>query len=87
MTLAQRKFIRSLVGASKTQPITIVDGSAAPHWTGRSYYWTTLSGKTEIRYPNAYGWRCWYHASTLQLVVGRDWLSGTGLIGCAQVAA
>lgn len=75
-TLAQRKLVRSLVGASATQPVIVVEGNAKPHWHGRSYYWTTLSGKTEVRFPNAYKWPCTYHASTLELRVGEDWLSG-----------
>lgn len=42
---------------------------------GRSYYWTTPSGKTEVRHPSAYGWPTLYHASTRRVVVGADWIT------------
>lgn len=75
-TLAQRKLVRQAAGERNArQPVYVIDGAAAPHYTGRSYYWTTPSGKTEVRHPNAYGWPTVYHASTLRLVVGADWLA------------
>lgn len=55
-------------------PVVVVDGSQSPSVLGRSYYWTTPSGKTEVRHPNAYGWRTWYHASTLRIEVGIEWI-------------
>lgn len=75
------KAVRAAVNASGTSyPIRIVDGSAAaPELVGRSYYHTTPGGKL-VRYPNAYGYRTIYHASTRAITVGRDWLFARGLI-------
>lgn len=75
-TLAARRAARKLAGAHASMPVVIVDGAAPPTIRGRSYYWTTLSGKTIVRYPNAYRWPTWYHHSTLRVVVGRDSLFG-----------
>lgn len=60
--------------------IVTVDGFDAPKLVGRSYYWTTLSGKTIVNHPNAYGYPTLYHASTLRIQVGRGWLISQGLI-------
>lgn len=69
------KAVRAACGQSgKSYPIVIVDGFAAPRLRGRSYYWTTLSGKTEIAYPKAYGWPTLYHASERRIEVGAGWL-------------
>lgn len=68
------KVVRQLVGApGSPYPIVFVDGSQAPRLVGRSYYWTTPSGRTEVRHPNAYGWPTLYHPSTLRIEVGRDY--------------
>lgn len=67
----------SLVGTP--YPIKMIDGFAPPKLTGRSYYWTTPSGKTEVRYPNAYKWPTVYHASTYCIVVGKGWLIERGV--------
>ncbi|HEY2250918.1 MAG TPA: hypothetical protein VGH74_07640 [Planctomycetaceae bacterium] len=75
LTLAQRRAARQAANAHSNCPVDLVDGDAAPRMTGRSYYWTTLSGKTEVRYPNAYGWPTWYHCSTLAVTVGREWFA------------
>lgn len=69
------KLVRAAVNASGSPyPIKIVDGFAAPELHGRSYYWTTPSGKTEVRHPNAYGYPTLYHPSTLHIVVGAGWV-------------
>lgn len=49
------------------------DGDECHWWyAGRSYYWTTPSGKTIVRHPNAYKWPTVYHASTRHLVCSRS---------------
>ena len=75
-TLAQRRTARQQAGAWSHCPVEVVAGDAAPHLAGRSYYWTTPSGKTEVRHPNAYGWPTLYWPSTLRVVVGQEWLAG-----------
>jgi hypothetical protein len=55
-------------------PVQIVWGSdRAPQLLGRSYHWTTPSGRTEVYHPHAYGWRVLYHPSTRRIVVGDRW--------------
>lgn len=75
MTLSIRSFVRRLAGhAGSSYPIVVTPGDSAPTLCGRSYYWTTPSGKTEVRHPNAYGWPTLYHASTRRIEVGASWL-------------
>lgn len=75
------KSVRAASGQSGTPyPIEAIDGFAAPKLVGKSYFWTTLSGKTIVNHPNAYGWPTLYHASTLRIVVGKGWLIEKGLI-------
>lgn len=70
------RVIRTAIGETgKPTPIVMVPGNIAPHVTGRGYYWTTLSGKTEVKYPGAYRWPTWYHGSTRKIVVGREWVA------------
>lgn len=72
------------VAPSDTFPrIEIRDGAAAPRLIGRSYYWTTPSGRTAIQHPNAYGWPVRYHHSSRRIVVGRDWAMHRGLLARA----
>ncbi len=73
-TRYQRRLAREACGAHATMPVEVVEGSQFPRVRGRSYYWTTPSGKTEVMHPNAYGWRTLYHPSTLRVEVGREWL-------------
>lgn len=75
-TKQQRAAVRDYLNLSNHNryPIQVIDGSSPPKRCGRSYYWTTPSGKTEVRHPNAYGWRVVYHASSLHVTVGRCWL-------------
>jgi hypothetical protein len=56
-------------------PVEVVPGAQAPSVAGETYYWTTPSGKTIVRHPNAYGWRTLYWPSTLRVEVGADWLT------------
>lgn len=75
------KTVRSHVGMNgKPYPIVDVDGFSPPKVEGYGYYHTTLSGKTVVRYPNAYGYRTLYHPSTKRIVVGRGWLIENGLV-------
>ncbi len=76
MTLNQRREIRQAAGTNQPNiKIEIVPGNVAPHLAGRSYYWATPSGKTEVHHPMAYRWPAWYHASTRRVVVGAEWLA------------
>jgi len=34
-------------------PVKIIEGNSAPHFTGSAGYFTTMSGKTIVKYPNA----------------------------------
>ena len=79
------KTVRTAAGLSGTPyPIVPVAGTQAPRLQGRSYYWTTPSGLTEVRHPNAYGWPTLYHGSTLRIEVGRGWLFANGLGGLEE---
>lgn len=76
-TQHQRKLARIAAGLNPrdTRPVKVIPGGAlAPRELGESYYHTTLSGKTIVRYPNAYGWPTKYHCSTRRVVVGEYWL-------------
>jgi hypothetical protein len=75
------KTVRAAAGLSGTPyPIEAVDGFKAPRMVGEGYYWTTMSGKTIVHHPNAYGWPTLYHASTRRIVVGKGWLIEQGLV-------
>lgn len=75
LTNSERRMVRELAGESWTaRPVAVVEGYVAPRLAGRSYYWTTLSGRTIVRHPNAYGWPTLYHASTRRVEVGADWI-------------
>ena len=73
MTTEEKRLCRWLV--DKIAEVYEVDGSSPPKTTGRRSYYTTLSGKTEVRHPRAYGYPCVYHRSTFAIEVGRDWLA------------
>lgn len=66
---------RLYLRARNSMPVEKVKGSQPPKYVGRHHYWTTPSGKTEVRHPNAYGWPTLYHHSTLRIQVGRGWLA------------
>ena len=80
-------LVRSTVGDRSNRPVEVVAGASAPHFVGQSYYWTTPSGKTIVHHPNAYGYRTWYHHSTLAIEVGADWLTPRTLPAYAQTIA
>lgn len=67
------------MGARDTRPVIVERGSHAPKEIGRGYYHTNKSGDI-VHYPNAYGYRTVYHASTRRVVVGHRWLARRGLI-------
>jgi hypothetical protein len=70
-----RSWIRSQARAASHLPIAVVDGPSAPQELGERGYWTTPSGRTIVRHPNAYGYPTLYHCSTRRVEVGRDWLA------------
>lgn len=56
-------------------PVAALPGSYRPPTRlGEPGYWTTPSGKTIVRHPNAYGWPTVYHCSSERIVVGEYWL-------------
>ena len=79
-TTSIRRAIRSAAKSSKNTPIEIISNSAdAPKLVGCSYYWTTPSGKTIVQHPAAYRWPTWYHASTLRVTVGDQYVAGMAI--------
>lgn len=76
------KIVREHAGAVGVSawPIVDVDGFQEPTVEGEGYYHTTISGKTRVYHPNAYGWPTLYHPSTKRIVVGRGWLIEQGLV-------
>lgn len=78
-TPAQRTAARLAAGLNRgnnSYPVIVIPGGAlAPRLLGNDYYWTTLSGKTRVYHPNAYGWPTLYHGSTRRVVVGEKWLA------------
>jgi hypothetical protein len=56
--------------------VTIIPNSNQdPQTIGEGFYYTTPSVKTRINHPSSYGWKMWYHHSTLQLTVGDKWIN------------
>jgi hypothetical protein len=75
-TQLSRQMARLAAGAHTSCPVTVVEGDVAPHVTGEGFYYTTPSGQL-VHHPNAYRrafGRPEYHASTLEVVVGQEWL-------------
>lgn len=69
------QIARVFAGVHARVPVRVIHYSTeAPHKVGRSYYWTTPSGETEVTNPKTYGWPTVYHKSTLAVRVGADWL-------------
>jgi hypothetical protein len=68
-----RKFVSVRV-ADRGTPTTYLAGMEKPFSTGESAYWTTPSGKTIVRHPSSYGWRCVYHCSTRENFAGAKWI-------------
>lgn len=56
-------------------PVVVVPGARRPYLIGDSGYYTTPSGKTIVRSPQAYGWRTLYHPSTEEIRVGARWIA------------
>jgi len=75
VALTARRIARREANAHNNCPVEVVAGNVEPRIVGRSYYFTTPSGKTIVKYPNAYGWRTLYHASTIRVEVGVEWLA------------
>lgn len=78
LTQKQRKLARDTIGLAQYDhpPVVCVpNDSLPPMEVGESYYHTTLSGKTIVRYPSAYGWPTLYHPSTRRILVGENWFS------------
>jgi hypothetical protein len=73
-----RTYVRAQAKASgSTCPIQVVPGTAAPHLTGSSFYFTTPGGKP-VYYPSAYRkafGRPVYNSSTRRIEVGAGWLA------------
>jgi hypothetical protein len=69
-----RRVIREYANSRNNMPIDVVDGDNPPKVTGSGYYWTTPSGKTIIRHPNAYKWPKLYNRSTISIEVGSDFI-------------
>ena len=69
-----RCAIRLIADVPTSYPICVAAGDEAPSLIGRSWYYTTPSGMTEIRHPNAYHWPKLYHHSTRRVTVGAEWL-------------
>lgn len=69
-----RSIVRKLAKQTGTcYPVYIVEGNKSPQLEGCGYYYTTVSGKTIVRHPRAYGYRTKYHPSTKRIEVGVDW--------------
>jgi hypothetical protein len=71
--LKARRLARKAVRAHNTCPVRFLFNDDPPQLFGESWYYTTPSGKTRIRHPNAYHWPKSYHSSTLEVVVGVYW--------------
>lgn len=75
-----RACVRAAAGARGSgMPVRVVPGSVRPHVEGEGYYWTNTpnpdSGR--VHHPSAYarrGYPCYYHCSSLEIVVGADWI-------------
>jgi hypothetical protein len=74
-----RRAIKRRIDAPNHVDVVVLDGSkkrenSQPKLVGRSGYFTTLSGKTIVNHPGAYGWRTVYHCSTEHVEVGCNWI-------------
>lgn len=76
-TPRQRTAVRRVFGLDRNTQVPVIvlpGGRMPPRKLGRGYYHTTLSGKTIVHHPNAYGWPTLYHPSTRRIVVGELWV-------------
>jgi len=72
-----RRAIRRVARAHRTCPVHVVDGDSRPLLAGESYYWTWTPNPNGTRIRSNRGramHRSYYHASTLRVEVGADWL-------------
>lgn len=71
-----KKHLRKSTGAHNNCPVVIVAGIMSPKLVGNKGYYTNKSGDI-ILHPQAYR-KAWgkpiYHASSLRIEVGSDWL-------------
>ena len=71
--------VRQLAGARNNTPVKIIEGESPPELKGNPSHYTTKTGRI-IYHPSAYSKTGWsnmiYHASTLRVEVGREWLKG-----------
>lgn len=75
LTADQRLVARLWSRDLGNHPVTLSEGpQQAPKKIGGGYYHTTLSGKKIVEHPSAYGWPTLYHASTIEITVGYQWL-------------
>ena len=65
-------------GADSRCPVRVAPGDAAPHADGESPHYETRTG-IRISHPSAYAKRGWssmvYCPSTLEVIVGEQWLA------------
>lgn len=70
-----KRAVRSILNTHTNCPVVITDGNNAPKLLGKSYYYTTKTGK-RVYHPNAYR-AAWgkpvYHKSTVRIEVGKEW--------------
>jgi hypothetical protein len=70
-----RQYIRDLLNINFICPIILTDGNKPPKFKGKSYFWSTKSGRI-ISYPNSYakiGWSSMcYNNSTQRIEIGSD---------------
>jgi len=80
-SVAARRAVRDAAGLLRSDRtrVDVIVGTSAPTCEGASYFFTTMSGKTVVHHPGAYGWRTLYHCSTRRVEVGHLWLARRGL--------
>lgn len=82
LTLAQKRKVREAAGNTgrgHQYPVKVKLGSwEPPRLLGQSWHYRTRTGR-RIWHPSAYSRKGWsnmiYHRSTLQIVVGDNWLA------------
>lgn len=78
-TAGIKRLCRLLCRTHNGMRVEIVRGDTAPQLCGSRGYWTTLSGRTIVSHPSAYGWPTRYHCSTEVIRVGERWLQRRGV--------
>ena len=81
--------IRKEVAPGSGCPVKIVDGDTPPEMTGESWHYRTRGG-SYIYHPSAYKKTGWsnmvYHASSFQIIVGREWVKNHAPRVIARIA-